>query len=90
MERDSEHAGTGYIAGAADQPLIGVLVEEGGRRIVRYSIDGPAIASDAASAVRLQSALSVIGAWSDLDWVELSSDLDRIRHETPPTPPIEV
>lgn len=36
-----------------------------------------------------QEALAVIGAWSDLDWDEMSEALDRIRHESEPTPPIE-
>ena len=28
------------------------------------------------------------GAWSDLDWDEAEKELDRIRHESNPTPPI--
>ena len=35
-------------------------------------------------------ALAVIGAWSDLDWEETAAELDRIRHESTPTPPIEL
>jgi hypothetical protein len=34
--------------------------------------------------------LAVIGAWSDLDWEEFSSELDRIRHASRPTPPIDL
>ena len=26
--------------------------------------------------------MSVIGAWSDLDWDEMERELDRIRHES--------
>lgn len=37
----------------------------------------------------LQAALAVIGAWSDLDWEEFSAELDRIRHASRPTPPID-
>ncbi|MGI8551975.1 MAG: Sua5/YciO/YrdC/YwlC family protein [Dehalococcoidia bacterium] len=31
-----------------------------------------------------------VGAWADLDWEEFSSELDRLRQTSPPTPPIEV
>lgn len=34
-------------------------------------------------------ALQLIGAWSDVDWDEVATELDRIRHECPPSPPIE-
>jgi hypothetical protein len=37
-----------------------------------------------------QDALGVIGAWEDLDWDEMVASLDRIRHESVPTPPIEL
>src|SRR4051812_15183104 len=37
----------------------------------------------------VREALSVIGAWSDLDWDEAVEELDRIRHESRPTPPID-
>jgi hypothetical protein len=35
-------------------------------------------------------ALGLVGAWSDLDWDEMIEALDRIRHESKPTPPIEL
>jgi 2'-5' RNA ligase len=38
---------------------------------------------------RKQSALNAIGAWSHLDADEMLDALDRIRHESQPTPPIE-
>jgi hypothetical protein len=37
-----------------------------------------------------RDALGVIGAWEDLDWDEMVASLDRIRHESVPTPPIEL
>ena len=73
----------------ADQPLIGVILQEDGQELVRYFTD-----EEAADAGRpydvTQQALSVIGSWADLDWDEMEAALDRIRHETPPTPPIEL
>jgi hypothetical protein len=32
--------------------------------------------------------LALAGAWADLDWEEAEAELDRIRHESQPTPPI--
>jgi hypothetical protein len=36
-----------------------------------------------------EDALALAGAWSHLDWEETVEALDRIRHESKPTPPIE-
>ena len=82
---DEQHSLTARL----DQPLIGVLFEENGQLLVRYFTDRRAAAA-ARSEQALQRALSVIGAWSDLDWDEAVAELDRIRHENPPTPPIEL
>jgi hypothetical protein len=38
----------------------------------------------------IEDALSVIGAWSDIPWEEMAEALDRIRHESKPTPPIDL
>lgn len=35
-------------------------------------------------------ALDLVGAWSDLDIDEMADALDRIRHESKPTPPIDL
>jgi hypothetical protein len=78
------------LALAADQPLVGVLVDEDGRQVARYFTDDRTAADSAGSEATLQAALAVIGAWSDLDWDEFSTELDRIRHESRPTPPIDL
>ena len=39
---------------------------------------------------RVQTALATIGAWSDLDVEEMLDALDRIKHESKPTPPIDL
>jgi hypothetical protein len=89
-QRMSEHAHAhDSLTAEMGQPLIGVLVEADGRHFVRY-FTNEAAAAAARSEQTLQAALGVIGAWSDLDWEELAADLDRIRHESPPTPPIEL
>jgi hypothetical protein len=34
--------------------------------------------------------LPMAGSWSDMDWDEMEQGLYRIRHESKPTPPIDV
>ncbi len=70
-------------------PLIGLIFEENGREVVRYFTEEEA-ADAAVTQNATQKALDVIGAWSDLDWDETVAALDRIRHESKPTPPIKV
>jgi hypothetical protein len=69
------------------QPLIGIPFAENGHEVIRYFTDEAA----ADAAVREQAmhrALSLAGSWGDLDWDEMEAALDRLRHESPPTPPI--
>jgi hypothetical protein len=76
------------LASTAAHPLIGIVLEEDGRQVVRYFADEAA--ADAAVADHaLTRALAAIGSWSDLDWDETAAALDRIRHESEPTPPID-
>ena len=41
-------------------------------------------------ATATEDALALIGAWSDLAWEELAAGLDRIRHESQPSAPLEL
>jgi hypothetical protein len=75
------------IASRLDQPLISVVVEEDGQEVVRYFVDEAAADAALPDAV-VQDALGLAGAWSDLDWEEAIAELDRIRHQSRPTPPI--
>jgi hypothetical protein len=43
-----------------------------------------------ATPVGIQKALSLAGGWGDWDWDEMEAALERIRHESTPTPPIEL
>jgi hypothetical protein len=70
-----------------NQPLIAIPVEENGQEMVRYFTDEEE-AERVASGV--DEALSLAGAWSDLDEEEMQQALDRIRHESKPTPPIKL
>jgi hypothetical protein len=38
----------------------------------------------------IEETLALAGSWSDLDWDEMEHELDRIRHQSKPTPPIEL
>ncbi len=57
---------------------------------MRYFAPDSDAGQGASSEETLQAALAVIGAWSDLDWEEFSSELDRIRRESQPMPPISL
>jgi hypothetical protein len=71
-----------------NQPLAAIIVEENGQRVVKYfAADGP---RPVPSGETLRAALAAIGSSSDIDWDEWAEQLDRIRHESRPTPPIEL
>ena len=72
-----------------NQPLIGIPFEEQGQEVVRY-FAGEEDADRAVADQEVQDALSLAGAWSHLDWDDMVDALDRIRHESKPTPPIEL
>lgn len=73
---------------APDQPLIGVVEVESGRAVVRYATDDDA-ASSVSSAAVIAEARALAGAWADFDWEEAVAELDRIRHQSVPTPSID-
>ncbi len=74
---------------SGNQPLIGIPFEENGKEVVRYFSEETQ-ADKAVSDDATQTALDLAGAWSDLSWEEMEKELDRIRHESKPTPPFEL
>jgi hypothetical protein len=82
---ESKHVSSLFIR--PDQPLIGVLIEEGGEELVQYFSEDEAY-SELADNTRI--ALQLAGAWGDLDWQDMEQELERIRHETPPSPPLSL
>lgn len=80
-------SGSGFAV-RPDRPLIGVFLTEDGQEVVRYFAD-EAEADAAIAAQMTDDARSLAGVWADLDWEEAIDALDRIRHESEPTPPIE-
>ena len=81
---------TASILARSDQPLIGIITEQDGQEMVHYFADEQA-ADAAASKDNVRRVLELIGAWRNLmDWEDVERDLDRIRHESEPTPPVEL
>ncbi len=78
---------------AGSQPLIGIPVQENGHQVVRYFVDEQA-ADQALAKQRPHAGQRLFGAWKtidpDLDWEALADELDEIRHESRPTPPIDL
>ena len=78
------------ILARSDQPLIGIITERNSQEMVHYFADEQA-ADDASGKDHVRKALELIGAWRGLmDWEDVERDLDRIRHESEPTPPVEL
>ena len=69
------------------QPLIGIPFEDDEGEGLAYFVEEPEEDEETRQR-RRQRALDLAGVWSDMDWDEAERDLDRIRHESKPTPPI--
>lgn len=72
-----------------DRPLIGVLTPEQEPDAVTYFTDEDA-ADQTVTDATVEDALALGGAWSDVPWDEIEAGLHRIRHESEPTPPLEL
>ena len=46
--------------------------------------------SSQAKSKAMKETLALAGAWGDRDWNEVEAELDRIRHSSKPTPPLEL
>lgn len=80
------HQGPGFVVGH-DQPLLGIPLQEEGQEVVCYfAEEEQADATLPPSAT--QDALHLAGVWHDLDWDTMEQTLHRIRHESPPSPPL--
>ena len=70
-------------------PLIGIPLEEDGGEVVRYFAD-EVEADKALASHKHRDVRHLAGVWQDLDWEVAVDELDRIRHESKPTPPIDL
>jgi hypothetical protein len=71
-----------------DQPLVVAACTDDDTQFCYFADD--LVDEEAESAPVVQAAVDAIGSWSDLDWDDVEAELDRIRHESTPTPPIEL
>lgn len=70
------------------QPPIPIPIDVDGEEREVYFADSDE-ADAAMPADTVDRVLALAGAWRDLDWDEMSGALDRIRHDSKPTPPID-
>ncbi len=93
MSEPATHLPAGFTA-RRSQPLIGVPVGEGDDEAVRYfTSEEEADQALSQDKTNIQRALSAIGAWRHIDeegGPDMLDELDRMRHETKPTPPFEL
>ncbi len=88
MQRREPRAGS-VLDARPDQPLIGVVVQQDGQEVVRYFADETA-AGNVVPPDAVERALAAVGTWADLDFDEPLDALERIRHQSTPSPPIDL
>ncbi len=87
MPEQHTHHGPSFVAGM-DQPLIAVPVERNGTTEVRYFVD-EAQADAVLDQGTARQPIKLAGVWNDLDADDMLASLERIRHDSKPTPPID-
>jgi hypothetical protein len=88
MAAEPRHREVPILVVEGNQRLVAKIVRDGDREVTHYFVEepnAPVVAEEI-----MQAALDAIGSWSDLDWDETAAELDRIRHQSIPTPPIEL
>jgi hypothetical protein len=69
--------------------LIGVIRREQGQVVTRYFTARSRDLDRSSNERRVQTARRLAGVWNDLEWETMEIELDRIRHQGTPTPPID-
>lgn len=72
-----------------DQGLVGVVAIVDGKPVTEFFADDGAPVKTVGD-VEMRAALEAIGAWADLDWDAAAEELDQIRHQSTPTPPLDL
>lgn len=72
-----------------DEPLVGIVIRQDGQDFVRYFVEDNE-RDEQSTPASIQTARGLLGAWKDIDADEALDELDRIRHESEPTPPIDL
>lgn len=89
MASERSNGGAPALVLHADESLVSVMSRTDDtfvEQIFLVDDDADAIVDDDI----VQAAISLAGAWSDLDWDEMVEALDRIRHSNPPSPPLTI
>lgn len=86
---NKQHAPASSFTVSINKPLIGIPSQEKGHMIVRYFSDEVQAEHSVSQELR-QEVRNLAGAWSDLPSVHMEETLNRVRHESRPTPPINV
>ena len=73
------------LTARADQGLIAVISERDGHDVVEYFADD---SGDESVQEASRHEFSMAGVWRDIDSDDFLDGLDRLRHESKPTPPI--
>lgn len=84
MARAQETEQQPTLIAGPDQPLFAIPMDDGTVRYFRSEEEADAAITDEMIAEAIRQA----GAWSDLADEDVEGALDRMRHESPPTPPI--
>jgi hypothetical protein len=79
--------GPSFIA-RMQQPLIAIPIEKDGEEEVRYFVDEEQADAAMEHGTHKQP-IKLAGIWRDLDAEAMLAALDRIRHDSKPTPPID-
>lgn len=85
--RPVESAGNPDVSALDDEPIISIPDRDDPALWHHFFTEEDADAYGGREGIK--RALALAGAWSDLDFDEMLDALDRIRHESVPTPPIE-
>ncbi len=93
MSDVTAHFGEGLTT-RQGQPLIGVPTLHGAEEVIRYfASEEDADRALADGSAGIERVLRLAGAWEHLDaddGPDMLDELDRIRHESRPTPPLEL
>lgn len=89
MPRPERQESVASLVARPGQSLVAIPDEVAGETVLRYFVDKQAARAFADERMAEGRPLGWIGAWADLDWEEFAEEIERIRHESTPTPPID-
>lgn len=82
--RPASHVGSRAVVPPGQAP-IGLFLDPASDELAYFPSEEDAEAAISNGAI--EATLNSAGMWADLDWDEMETTLDRIRHEAPPSRP---